>query len=202
MDQDSAHSNPPPAPTRLDIGARSDVFLIRNFLTARECAAHIEASEARGYEEAAIATAAGQVVVKEVRNNDRILWDDAALAADWWARCRSFVPAAFGHWQAYAVNERFRFYRYGPGQTFKPHRDGAFRRSRGDESWLTLMVYLNSDYCGGRTRFWLVGENAETAIAPETGTALVFMHDRRHEGELVTVGVKYVLRTDVMYRKG
>ncbi|MBK9658170.1 MAG: hypothetical protein IPO66_23325 [Rhodanobacteraceae bacterium] len=92
MDRDSAHSNPPPAPTRLDIGARSDVFLIRNFLTASECAAHIEASEARGYEEA--------------------------------------------------------------------------------------------------------------AIAPETGTALVFMHDRTHEGELVTDGVKYVLRTDVMYRKG
>jgi hypothetical protein len=188
-------------PIKVDVGERPDIFLIRDFLSAEECRALIEASEARGYEEAAISTPLGQVVSKEVRNNDRILWDDPGLAAEWWTRCRAFVPSAFGHWHGYGVNPRFRFYRYGPGQTFKPHRDGSFRVARGDESWLTFMVYLNSDFSGGRTRFWFVGEHAETVVVPETGTALVFMHERTHEGEVVSAGVKYVLRTDVMYRK-
>ena len=105
MKPELAHSNVPIVPHRQDINGRADAFLIRNFLSAAECAAHIVASEARGFDAAAISTAYGQMVVKDVRNNDRILWDDAGLAADWWARCRPFVPAAFGQWRAYGADE-------------------------------------------------------------------------------------------------
>lgn len=188
-------------PHRVSIGTRTDIFLIRNFLSPEECALLIQKSEERGYEEAAISTPLGQVVAKDVRNNDRILWDDAVLAAEWWERCKDFVPSTFGNWHAYGLNERFRFYRYKPGQTFKKHQDGSYRRCKGDESWWTFMVYLNSDYKGGRTRFWFAGDMEETTVNPEVGSALLFMHERTHEGEVVASGVKYVLRTDVMYRK-
>ncbi len=186
---------------RVQIGDRTDIFLLRNFLSRAECEEFIGRSERHGYEEAAISTAAGQVVVKNVRNNDRILWDDTGLAVDWWKRCQSFVPDSFGQWQKLGLNERFRFYRYQAGQAFKKHQDGSFRRHQGEESWMTLMVYLNDGYSGGRTRFWFAGDTGETVVNPEAGTALIFMHERTHEGETVTDGVKYVLRTDIMYRK-
>lgn len=184
------------------VGQRDDILLLRDFLSREECLEFIEASERRGYEEAAVSTPAGQVVVKDVRNNDRILWDDPGLAAEWWSRCRPFVPAQFGRWRALGLNERFRFYRYRAGQTFRKHRDGSFRREKGEESWMTLMVYLNDGYEGGRTRFWFAGDAGDTVIEPTAGTALVFMHERIHEGETVQSGVKYVLRTDIMYQKG
>ncbi len=188
-------------PERAAIEGRHDIFLIRDFLSPAECMHFIACSEAHGYEEAAIATAAGQRVVKEIRNNDRILCDDPALAAIWWQRAAPFVPRAFGQWLAYGLNERFRFYRYQAGQTFHRHQDGALRRGPGDESWWTLMVYLNDGFDGGRTRFWFAGDAGETVIEPRAGSALLFLHQRTHEGETVSAGVKYVLRTDVMYRK-
>lgn len=189
-----------PCPEKFAIGVRSDIFLVRNFLTVDECESEIARSESHGYEEAAISTPMGQVVAKDVRNNDRILWDDRVKALDWWNRCRLFVPPAFGKWEAYGVNERFRFYRYKSGQVFKKHQDRSYRKAKGDESWWTLLVYLNAGFEGGRTRFWFAG-GEEISVQPETGMALFFLHERTHEGEQVNAGVKYVLRTDVMYRQ-
>lgn len=37
-------------------------------------------------------------------------------------------------------------------------------------------------------------------MRPETGKTLVFHHEVLREGAAVTQGVKYVMRTDVMYR--
>ena len=37
-------------------------------------------------------------------------------------------------------------------------------------------------------------------IQPKCGRALLFQHRQLHEGREVTSGVKYVPRTDVMYR--
>ena len=96
------------------------------------------------------------------------------------------------------MNERFRCYRYEPGQRFAPHFDGAFVRDAHERSHLTLMVYLNEGFGGGSTAFldW------DREVAPRLGSALVFQHRLLHEGCTVTSGVKYVLRSDVMYRSG
>jgi hypothetical protein len=41
----------------------------------------------------------------------------------------------------------------------------------------------------------------ETPVKPKPGMTLVFQHELWHEGAPVTRGRKYVLRTDVLYRK-
>ena len=41
----------------------------------------------------------------------------------------------------------------------------------------------------------------EVSIEPRTGMALLFQHPIVHEGSEVTAGVKYVVRTDLMYRR-
>lgn len=183
------------------ISQREDVFLLRTFLDSSECQGWIARSELAGYEKAKITGVRGEVVVEAVRNNDRLIWDDPELASAWWQRAAPHIPASFGRWRAIGFNERFRFYRYGPGQRFAPHRDGSFQRNADEISWMTFLVYLNSDFAGGHTRFDLAGEPAPVVVEPEQGTALVFMHDRLHAGEEVTHGTKYVLRTDVMYRR-
>ena len=40
-----------------------------------------------------------------------------------------------------------------------------------------------------------------TVITPRRTDALLFWHDLRHQGATVRAGVKYVLRTDAMYRR-
>ena len=57
------------------------------------------------------------------------------------------------------------------------------------------MIYLNDDFTGGETTF------DDVSIQPKTGTALCFIHEQKHEGTPVIEGTKYVIRTDVMYRK-
>ena len=42
-------------------------------------------------------------------------------------------------------------------------------------------------------------EKIEFAVMPATGTALLFRHERWHEGTPVVIGAKYVLRSDVFY---
>lgn len=81
----------------------------------------------------------------------------------------------------------------GPDQYFKWHKDGHYCRTDDEISQLSFLIYLNQDYQGGETEFpW------ET-IRPETGMALVFPHKIRHQGSSIASGIKYVLRTDVMF---
>lgn len=175
------------------------IFLLHDFLGTEECAAFISLSETTGYEEAMITTPSGPKMLKAIRNNDRLIWDDEALAAQWWQRAKAFIPDIDG-WRGCGMNERFRFYRYTPGQLFARHRDGSFQRSEAESSRMTFMVYLNAGYSGGCTRFGR-DKPGDLTVEPRSGTALVFRHDLMHEGEEVSDGVKYVLRTDVMYQR-
>jgi hypothetical protein len=75
--------------------------------------------------------------------------------------------------------------------------DGAFVRDAREQSFLTLMVYLNDDFEGGSTDFLA----EEIRVKPERGMVLVFDHPLVHQGAPVLRGAKYVMRTDVMYRR-
>ncbi len=171
------------------------VFTIADVLTADECAAMIARIDALGPSDAPVTTARGPVMMPELRNNQRVMFDDAELAAELFGRVRAALPAQLHGRRAVGVNERFRCYRYTSGQRFAPHFDGAFCRNAGEQSELTFMVYLNDDFAGGRTAFLDHG----IEVAPRAGLALLFQHQLLHEGAEVEAGVKYVLRSDVMY---
>jgi len=169
------------------------IFTIRDFLSPHECAGFIAQSESIGYSEAAIRADDGDRLYKDVRNNDRIGLDDPALAASLYDRARPFLPQELDGWRVCGFNTRFRYYRYEKQQQFAWHQDGTVRLRPEEESVLTFMIYLNDDFVGGTTDFsW----ERVTAVQ---GMALVFPHRMRHQGSAVNGGVKYVLRTDVMY---
>ena len=79
-----------------------------------------------------------------------------------------------------------------PGQRFRMHRDGRLQED-GRESRLTFLLYLNDGFVGGETTFKTV------AVSPARGSALLFVHEHWHEGSALSSGVKYVLRSDVLY---
>ena len=177
-------------------GSAPLVFGVADVLTGAECAAMIAKIEELGPSDAPITTSRGFVMAPDIRNNTRVMFDDPAFAAELYARLDDALPARMFGMRKHGVNERFRCYRYAQGQRFAPHYDGAFCRSAHEVSQLTLMVYLNDGFGGGTTKFY----DHECEVAPRTGHALLFQHMQLHEGAVVTSGVKYVLRSDVMYR--
>jgi prolyl 4-hydroxylase len=177
------------------------VFVIHDFLSGAECAELIRRSDGLAWETGTV----GGEVVDAVRNNERVLFDDPLLAGDLYRRARPFLPDEVDGLVLVGFNERWRYYHYRPGQTFKPHRDGVYQRlETWEESRLTFMVYLNDQMAGGQTRFFAglheaFGGHPYLSVRPTEGAALVFAHRIWHEGAVVESGQKYVLRTDVMY---
>ena len=155
-------------------------------LSPAECQSYIDWSEQLGYEAAPVSLAGGAVMRSDIRNNARAMVDSPERAADLSVAPGADIPPILEGRRATGLNERLRFYRYGPGQRFAPHTDGCHRRPNGDESLLTLMIDLNGGMSGGETRF----ENA--LIVPAPGMALIFDHYLVHEGTPVVDGQKYV----------
>jgi len=212
-------------------------FVLRGVYTPEECAAMLVASEARGYEEALVNTGRSQVLDKSTRHSARNMWDSRDTARELFARIESHLPSGEPRSFGYAIppkplvceglNERLRFLRYGPGHFFAKHRDGSFAKHRdgsyrlrndgSSQSYLTLMLYLNSsgagaDYEGGETCFVLDTEHArespcgrhgaaapDVVHTPQAGDVLIFAHPVLHQGNEVVSGTKYAVRTDVMY---
>lgn len=165
--------------------------------TAAECADWIARIQSAGTEVATINTKRGNQVDSQIRNNRRVIFDDSEWANTLFERVKDQVPQTIHDMSLAGVNERLRCYEYQPGHRFAPHSDGAFIRDEGERSWYTYMVYLNEGFEGGETLFFV---EPEVVITPKAGAALIFQHPIIHEGSEVNAGVKYVVRTDLMYR--
>lgn len=172
-----------------------EIIGVKNFLTKHECQFYIAESERKGFKEAKISRHGKQVMMKNVRNNDRVLFFDEKLANQIWEKIKPFTNS-IGMYKPIGLNEMFRVYKYTKGQRFNMHRDGSYRRNDEEVSFYSFLIYLNEDFDGGETYF----ENG-IYIKPHTGDALLFHHPLRHEGQEITKGVKYVLRTDIMFRR-
>jgi hypothetical protein len=178
------------------------VFELPNFVTDDQCDRWITDIEGEGFEPALINGANGATRRADIRNNDRLIRDDPAIADMLWNKLRPFVSQSFSNRQVVGLNERFRFYRNDVGQKFDWHRDGYFERDNGERSLFTFMVYLSDDFEGGGTSFsdrGFIGSFPDFRVTPRKGSALLFYHPIAHRGDPVVSGRKYVLRSDVMY---
>jgi 2OG-Fe(II) oxygenase superfamily len=183
-----------------------NIGTIARFFSADECDEYVRLGEATGFEGAPITTSRGMIMMKDVRNNDRVMIDDPERALALYRRLSQHLAPRFQNkWTPVGLNERLRLYRYDVGQQFDWHRDGYFERPNRERSCFTFMVYLNDDFNCGATSFSDDGAGFATGsvirITPAKGMALLFHHPIVHRGDPVVAGrKKYVLRTDVMYR--
>lgn len=169
-----------------------------------------------------------QKLILDARDCGRIIWDDHAVVEKIWSRVRDLVPeiqvvkdkpGVTGRgpakrketMQMTRLNKRMRFLKYGKGQYFRPHFDGCFKVPGGDEmSLYTLHLYLigagdeseQGKLKGGATTFHSDDEKRELDVDPKMGRVLIFQHKGLlHSGADVKGGLKYTLRTDLMYKK-
>jgi len=182
---------------------------LQSVFTRAECWRIIAATERHGYGRTGYP--------QQYRGNRRLQLDDAtgAFTAAVWERIKQHVPSLleFGHgygkeiWKPVGCNNRFRFSKYFPGEQFGAHCDTTFTLSSSKQSFLTVNVYLNDlgkEQCG-RTRFYKGrgGQSVASTGGPDcAGSLALFLQTKvLHDGERLECGLKYLMRTDVMFEK-
>jgi hypothetical protein len=209
--------------------------VLDNVLSASECAELLRlamlSAPSGDWEPAMVNAGAGyEILATDVRHCDRIIWDEPEVVQRIWNRCLSAKgireelgriegqPAVQGKkavdrgdkWRMVRINERMRFLRYGPGNYFKSHCDGAYETpSRDQRSFYTLHLYLNDsitnggDVTGGATTFhYDLDMSSRVDVDPKMGRVLIFQHAHlMHCGDEVQQGIKYTMRSDLMYER-
>ncbi|KYK60812.1 hypothetical protein DCS_01950 [Drechmeria coniospora] len=195
--------------------------LATNVLSPDECKAIIAAGESVGFLPDTPIRDSGDVSV--LAHN--FYWlVDTAFHDKLWARMAPFVPASLQDRASRGLNRRFRVYRYVPGAEYRCHIDGAWPPSglgadgsyvyddspagRKQSSLFTFLMYLNDEFEGGETTFYMPGPREGTLhaypVRPVMGAVAVFPHGESlgallHEGTSVRKGAKYIVRTDIEY---
>lgn len=172
----------------------NQIFTIDNFCTQQECQEMISHSNETGYSPALIHSRGNSRWVPEYRNNTRVFQTSFEMAEQFWQKLKPVFSIQIGKSVPVGFNEMFRFYKYEPGEFFARHTDSPYYRTETECSYYTFLLYLNEGYTGGQTAF------ADLVIEPKTGMALIFHHSLLHEGLVLTEGIKYVLRSDIMFR--
>ena len=187
---------------------QKDIFTIRDLLSKNECQNLILTAKKLGFQQAGLAIGQDIYRIKEkTRNNKRVIFEDKNLAENLWKRMAHLADKKFKNYQVSELNWRFRIYEYPTGGIFAPHVDERMDLGDGKMSLFTFMIYLNDNLKGGETTFFERRKSgskkliANRIIRPRTGMGLAFDHLLFHEGSVVTKGKKYVLRSDIIYKK-
>lgn len=122
-----------------------------------------------------------------------------------------------GIWYPVRVNECFKFSKYLKGSFFKPHIDGLHLPHRHEVNIYTIIIYLNDDYKGGNTNFIEMlpkqysildffkkkdlKYNILESFEPKKGSGLIFTNYQIHEGAEVIEGTKYIIKTEIVFKR-
>ena len=224
----------------ITLRGRSVVASIHNVLSQRQCNEIIENSMQKDF---------GSMLGKYnscQRNNSRSLILDGNLATNVWKDLEPeisafmsenslpFQPLGFdvsrGEWMLYGLNEAFRINQYSAkgNQFFAIHRDAQYCPNGDRRSLLTLLVYLNDDFNGGETTFYLPKDTKDESVSlnkdmivedevksrggieegydafkieASAGKAVIFSQNILHESIPVTKKTKFVLKTDIVVKR-
>jgi len=190
------------------------IWLIRDFMTDDECQKWIrfveESKELDQMEQRGTRYLAARRCSRLQRNDPQTasrLFDRANHI------CQGLSIHGFdkdGSTEIVGCNPNLRVYRYDPGDAFGKHIDESNIVPGMGVTKLTVLIYLSS-CIGGATRFdpppstsFWCNQNATKDIAfePVAGTMLLHLHGDDcllHQADPVSKGVKYVLRTDMVY---
>jgi len=212
-----------------------DIGIIHHFLSQEECIKLIDRSESTGFKKSPPSGGGhGRTGREDARNNKYTIITDQNLANSLFKRVKDLVPedltfiakspyfgsAGGSEWKLSGLVERFRVYKYDVDEEYPEHMDGSYKRKiineKGEniveQSFLTLLIYLNDNFEGGHTRFFPEKQHCRflrdienkiptVVVKPQEGSALVNIHSILHEGSSVTSGTKYVVRTDILYQR-
>ena len=177
-------------------------FVIKSVFSRQECEQLLLQASQSGF------LPASDKYPESYRNNERFQVDDGRLAKRLFEKVCKAIPSKLETkektYLLAGLNERLRYCKYAAGQSFSIHQDGVYYPTRGEESVLTFLLYLNdgSDYEGGETAFFH-DRSGKVKLAEYSGCAgdvIVFDHKLWHSGQSVTGNSKYILRSDFIYK--
>lgn len=133
------------------------------------------------------------------------------------AKLKPFGFGTEGRWIPDGINPCFRHSEYtGPSNGFLFHRDSCYVHNKDIRSILSLVVYLDDAYENGEIMFVdavkprQIGDTVNEQLVdgykqlvkmkPQTGDALIFIHDIIHCCLPVTSGIKTIIRTDILFK--
>lgn len=158
-----------PSPGRHHVPHVPGAMLLTGVLTPHECSQFISAAEALGYSPDA------------VDGIDNIVWlADSSLVDTLFQRCCHLLPQTLHGHSLVGINARWRLFRYLPGAVYRPHIDGSWTGNGLDpvtgelvediygnsRSRLTFLVYLNGDFEGGATTFFVPSSGTTVLTSP------------------------------------
>jgi len=198
---------------------------LTDVLSKEECKSLVDLTEAIGYRPDLPVSSP-----MDERAHNVVLFASEEQNDALFSRVKHLLPPESGGARLQGINRRWRIYRYKEGNAYRKHIDGAWPASGlktgsdgkpeyaydayggSTRSRYTFIIYLNDDFEGGCTTFFLpkAGEEGtleSRPIKPRCGSASVFPHGELpepllHEGSPVVKGAKYLLRTDVVYTTG
>mmetsp|Transcript_23744 Transcript_23744/g.74748 ORF Transcript_23744/g.74748 Transcript_23744/m.74748 type:complete len:256 (+) Transcript_23744:101-868(+) len=207
--------------SQLEQVGEHQVWLVQGLFSAAECTRLLTAAEGHGF--------GTTNYPKEYRGNLRLTTMDSGLADAVWSRLQPLVPETLTldttprynsrgrlrprgraenleEWAACGLNECWRLAKYHPGDRFHGHCDADFQRSNSECSMLTVNIYMNEGFDGGATRFYFENKRtADVVVTPKAGLCLLFRQPPEklyyHDGQELASGLKYLFRSDVMYRR-
>lgn len=217
------------------------LITIENVLSSTECQMIIEQATKKGWSESPPTGGGHGHNDKELPRTSSfcVLYDDK-LAEKLALKLRQYIPDDLTYlddgnvylnsitkgseWKPNYIYNKMRIYKYIPGQSFPEHHDYKVRRriiTENDEyieqSFTTVLVYLNQDFEDGQTGYWpdetgihcrfRKGADDSSSkqklhqivITPQTGKAILQYQNILHEGISPKKGDKYILRTDVIH---
>mmetsp|Transcript_36661 Transcript_36661/g.80351 ORF Transcript_36661/g.80351 Transcript_36661/m.80351 type:complete len:219 (-) Transcript_36661:12-668(-) len=193
-------------PTRkelsLEIEPACKTITVRGVLNDEEVQAVIATAEESGME---LQKSRGPRFGEAPRHHMRASFDDPGFAAALWAGGldEALSRLRVGKRKPVGLNPNIRIYKYVPGDVFGQHVDGSNVVATGCTEY-TLLIYLSGaeqGLTGGETAFYENGREL-TRVTPVAGSALLHKHgddSMLHEALPVQSGVKYVLRSDVVF---
>jgi len=204
-----------------------DAYILYNVLTIEECNSLISQSEGMEWESLdwkyPIPFRKNDRIMGKNINVAELIWKrvepilaDISVTVN---KGEHKLGSPRGLWKPIGLNPKWRICKYTPGGMFGPHYDGCYVVEENIRSLFTFMLYLNSGYSGGNTQFlydemkgnYTPGtedKQVETTVKqviatvnPQPGMAIVFLQNMLHEGNPLENGVKYIMRTDIMFNR-
>jgi prolyl 4-hydroxylase len=163
---------------------------IDDIFTIIECKKLINRAEKIGFE---------PVDRYEYAKYGRVIIDDEILANNLFKKIKDIIPNTINGMKVKKINNIFRFSKYNIDGEFKLHKDSFNQDRYGNRSAMTLNIFLNENFKGGETDFYL--ENKKTlriSVIPKSGRGVLFDSQQYHCGNKVLSGFKYLIRTDIM----
>lgn len=183
---------------RLEILLPGRIWVVHDFFTVEECKAWIRYMEDDITMELTQQRGNRYYAQRECHRFQR---DDSIMARRLFERMQKETPnllAALPQFGGPPIicNPNLRLYKYTKGMSFGKHVDGSHPVEGFGKTRLTVLIYLSTCQ-GGATSF-----EPGVSFSPREGAMLLHVHGDdclEHEGKPVKGGIKYILRTDLVY---